>query len=69
MIFLGKKEFRDKVHACWLGKSIGGTMGAPYEGTHEYLSLAGFSSDAPNRSRTTIWICSSSGCRRLNFRA
>lgn len=47
MIFLGKKEFRDKVHACWLGKSIGGTMGAPYEGTHEDLSLAGFSSDAP----------------------
>lgn len=47
MIFLGKKEFRDKVHACWLGKSIGGTMGAPYEGTHEYLSLAGFSSAAP----------------------
>ena len=24
-------EFRDKVYACWLGKNIGGTLGAPYE--------------------------------------
>jgi len=23
--------YRDKVHACWLGKNIGGTLGAPYE--------------------------------------
>lgn len=24
-------EFRDKVEACWLGKNIGGTLGAPFE--------------------------------------
>lgn len=28
---IGEKEYLDKVHACWLGKSIGGTLGAPYE--------------------------------------
>ena len=30
-IVLGEREFRDKVYACWLGKNIGGTLGAPYE--------------------------------------
>lgn len=47
MILLGQKEYRDKVHACWLGKNIGGTMGAPYECTREYLSVTGFASTAP----------------------
>jgi len=31
-IVLGRKDFRDKVYACWLGKNIGGTLGGPYEG-------------------------------------
>lgn len=36
-------KYKDKVHACWLGKNIGGTMGAPYEGGREgYLSVEGF---------------------------
>jgi len=30
-IILGKDEYRDSVYACWLGKNIGGTLGAPYE--------------------------------------
>ena len=30
-IILGRDEYRDKVYACWLGKNIGGTLGAPYE--------------------------------------
>jgi len=30
-ITLGRAAFRDKVYACWLGKNIGGTLGAPYE--------------------------------------
>jgi ADP-ribosylglycohydrolase len=28
---MGRREFRDKVFACWLGKNIGGTLGAPHE--------------------------------------
>ena len=31
-ITLGKKRYEDKVRACWIGKNIGGTMGAPFEG-------------------------------------
>lgn len=34
--------YYDKVKACWLGKNIGGTMGAPYEGTREILDIQGF---------------------------
>jgi ADP-ribosylglycohydrolase len=30
-ITLSRSVFRDKVNACWLGKNIGGTLGAPYE--------------------------------------
>ena len=28
-ITLSKSVYRDKVFACWLGKNIGGTLGAP----------------------------------------
>ena len=28
---LDREEFRDRVHACWLGKNIGGTLGGPWE--------------------------------------
>jgi len=31
-ITLGRSDYRDRVYACWLGKSIGGALGAPYEG-------------------------------------
>ena len=30
-MLLDRAIFRDKVYACWLGKNIGGTLGAPYE--------------------------------------
>jgi ADP-ribosylglycohydrolase len=30
-IVIGRRTFRDKVFACWLGKNIGGTLGAPHE--------------------------------------
>jgi len=31
-IRLGRGEYLDKMRGCWLGKNIGGTLGAPYEG-------------------------------------
>ncbi len=34
-IRLSQTTYRDKVHACWLGKNIGGTLGAPHEGKKE----------------------------------
>jgi len=30
-VILGRREYRDKVYACWLGKNIGGTLGTPWE--------------------------------------
>jgi len=35
LVSLNAAEFRDKVYACWLGKSIGGTLGMPVEGRRE----------------------------------
>ncbi|MBR6727980.1 MAG: ADP-ribosylglycohydrolase family protein [Clostridia bacterium] len=39
---LNFNTYKDKVHACWVGKNIGGTMGAPYEGKREVLDVKGF---------------------------
>ncbi len=39
MIQIGGKEYRDKVLACWLGKNIGGTLGAPWEGKRHTHAL------------------------------
>lgn len=43
MIKLNKEEYLDKLHACWIGKNIGGTLGAPYEGNRNFLDVTGFS--------------------------
>ena len=38
--------YKDRVYACWVGKNIGGTMGAPYEGKRELLDVKGFATAA-----------------------
>lgn len=38
-IRLGRDRYRDKVYGCWLGKNIGGTLGAPYEGKKQAMEL------------------------------
>lgn len=38
-IVLSEREYLDKVYGCWLGKSIGGTLGGPYEGQKRVLNL------------------------------
>lgn len=43
-VIINRKVYRDKVYACWLGKNIGGTMGAPFEGKPELLDIKGFTS-------------------------
>ena len=37
-----RTDFYDKVHACWLGKNIGGTLGGPYEGWASKLNIKFF---------------------------
>lgn len=41
-IKLNKERLIDKIHGCWIGKNIGGTMGAPYEGLRKVLNIDGF---------------------------
>ena len=31
MITLALDDYRSKVLGCWMGKNIGGTLGAPFE--------------------------------------
>jgi ADP-ribosylglycohydrolase len=42
MPYLNKEEFTDKVYGCWIGKSIGGTLGAPFEGKPEMPDVHDF---------------------------
>ncbi|NLO37816.1 MAG: ADP-ribosylglycohydrolase family protein [Clostridiaceae bacterium] len=46
MIRLNQEQFRDKVYGCWMGKSIGGTLGTPFEGRRELLDVQDFHSPA-----------------------
>ena len=47
-IVLGTREFRDRVHACWLGKNIGGTLGTPHEGRRYVHDLTFYDPSATN---------------------
>lgn len=44
MLNINSLSFYDKVYGCWVGKSIGGTLGTPYEGKRELLNVTGFNS-------------------------
>ena len=46
MIKFNREELYDKINACWIGKNIGGTIGAPYEGKRELLNVTGFVTEA-----------------------
>ena len=60
---LNKKKYLDKLHAAWLGKNIGGTLGGPYECTREFVDLKGFTTPAgeplPNDDLDLqlVWLC------------
>jgi ADP-ribosylglycohydrolase len=43
-MYFNQKELWDKIYACWIGKSIGGTLGTPFEGRKELLDVQGFNS-------------------------
>ncbi len=44
MITFSREYLRDRIHACWIGKNIGGTLGTPYEGGRELNDIQGFAS-------------------------
>ncbi|MHB1485311.1 MAG: ADP-ribosylglycohydrolase family protein [Saccharofermentanales bacterium] len=41
-MLLSKEKYIDKVTACWLGKNIGGTLGAPMEGYRTIVDIDGY---------------------------
>ena len=48
-LIIGRDEYRDKVYGCWLGKNIGGTLGAPLEGLRHTHALT-FYEPVPEKS-------------------
>ena len=63
MIKLSKEKYLDKLHSCWIGKNIGGTLGTPYEGSREFRDVKGFVSPSgeplPNDDLDLqlAWLC------------
>lgn len=45
---LSREMLYDKIYACWLGKNIGGTLGAPVEGRKEVMDLTWYPRLDPN---------------------
>ena len=44
-MILSLASYRDKVRGCWLGKNIGGTLGAPFEGKRQLNDLTFYAQD------------------------
>ena len=73
MILLNKEFLRDKIHACFIGKNIGGTIGTPFEGKIGPHDVRGFNSapgePLPNDDLDLqlIWLCAieQNGARML----
>jgi hypothetical protein len=38
-MWITSKEYRKKVEGCWMGKNIGGTLGAPFEGQRGVVDI------------------------------
>ncbi len=74
MFYLNKENLRDKIHACFIGKNIGGTIGTPYEGKIGPHDVKGFNSKPgeplPNDDLDLqlIWLCTVEqvGAKALN---
>jgi len=63
MVKFNRDTIKDKIHACWIGKNIGGTIGTPFEGRAELLDIKGFTTKKgeplPNDDLDLqlIWLC------------
>ncbi|MBQ9116933.1 MAG: ADP-ribosylglycohydrolase family protein [Clostridia bacterium] len=45
---LSKKDYIEKMKGCWLGKSIGGTLGTPFEPTRGVFDIDYYTADLSN---------------------
>jgi ADP-ribosylglycohydrolase len=62
-ITLSRRNYRDRVYACWLGKNIGSTLGAPFEGRKHVNDLT-FYDPVPSEPSANddldlqlVWLC------------
>ena len=46
---INRQEYLNKVRGCWLGKNIGGTFGAPYEGKPEMNDAVSYTGIVPGQ--------------------
>ena len=44
-MWMNVKEYRKKVEGCWMGKNIGGTLGAPFEGQRGAMDIDFYTRD------------------------
>jgi ADP-ribosylglycohydrolase len=44
-VILSREQYRDKVLACWMGKNIGGTLGAPFEWRRQVNDVTFYTQD------------------------
>ena len=44
-MILNRDEYRSKVLGCWLGKNIGGTLGAPFEWRRQINDVSFYTQD------------------------
>lgn len=61
---LNQNDYRDKVLGCWLGKNIGGTLGAPFEWRRQVNNVSFYTQDLhgdpmPNDDLDIqlLWLC------------
>ncbi len=46
-ILISREDLRNKIYGCWMGKSIGGTLGAPFEGRQQVNDVTGYTNIIP----------------------
>jgi len=45
MVTLNREDYRKKVLGCWMGKNIGGTLGAPFEWRRQVNAVSFYTQD------------------------
>lgn len=49
-MWMNVKDFREKVEGCWMGKNIGGTLGAPFEGRRGVVDIDFYTQDLAGKA-------------------
>ena len=54
---LNFKTYKEKVYGCFTGKSVGGTLGMPFEGQLDVDPVTYYDPVPTEMVPTTTWIC------------